>query len=89
MRGIRIPIRTPSKVRIILEKKSKDKTEIYLDKPKTHQKIRYYKRITLVKEKSGTRIEIDFSKIKFNKKVDPNKITKINLPKNCKIIDVN
>ncbi len=75
----------PCKI-LMLNKRSKEKTEIYLKEPFYKNSILFYKTIRFISLSSDFRITTRFKNIKFNIPVDVKKITKIDLPKDCKIL---
>lgn len=75
----------PDKI-LIQNKKSKEKTEILLESPLNDNDIIFFRSIRFILAGSDTRITVEYSNIKFNINIDSKKITKIDLPKGCKII---
>jgi hypothetical protein len=72
-----------------MNKDTKEKVEVYLEKPLKDQDILFYKLVRIVSLKNDLKITINFNDVKFNVPVDMEKIAKIELPKDVKIINKN
>lgn len=75
----------PDKI-LIVNKNTREKTEIYLKNPFKKRDITFFKTIQLISTLPEYKITVEFSSIIFNKNIDLKKIFIIDLPKNCKII---
>lgn len=66
------------------QKQTKETTELYLEDPFQADNRVFYRRVRLVSQESLLKITIQFRDLKLDVPYNPEKITKIELPKDCK-----
>ncbi|MBN2040893.1 MAG: hypothetical protein JW864_12690 [Spirochaetes bacterium] len=75
----------PDKI-LCLNKKTRERIEVYLNDPSYIEGILSYRNIRLVSPESNVKINIYFSSKRINVPVDQKKITNIKLPKDVKVL---
>jgi hypothetical protein len=78
----------PDKI-LLVNKRSKEKVEFYLEEPQYKNNILYYKNIRFISQNSGDKINLKFSNIKYNISIDLKDASYIKIPKDVKVIPVN
>ncbi len=72
-----------------MNKKTREKVEVYLDKPLKGENILFYRSIKIISLKNDFKITVNFNDLKYNIPLDIEKISKLELSKDIKIITKN
>ena len=72
-----------------MNKNTREKTEVYLENPLENHDILFYKSVKIISLKNKLKVTVNFNGLKINLPVDAENISRMNLPKDVKIINRN
>lgn len=77
----------PDKI-LLLNKTTKERFEIYLENPYQKDQTLFYRSARFISHNTGDRITLTFKNFRHNFPLDPNTITRVNLPRDVRVIEV-